>query len=539
MATGALDPRTPVLVGVGQVTNHLQVGEDLTRRDEPVTLMVHALRRAAEDTGGNAAGRRLLERAQSIRVIVPLSWGYANPGVLVAAELGIEPAETVLTTIGGNSPQSVVSQSALAIAAGGLDVALVTGADCIASRIAVRRHPDRPLLAWTTQPETTPAPSTMGLDRVPVTDVELDRGLDRPARVYPLFENALRYGAGRTIDEHQEAVAQLWARFSEVAAANPFAWSREPRTPDAIKTRSPDNRMIAFPYLKRMNANDRVDQAAALIVCSAEAAKAAGVPRDRFVFPISGADANDHWFLTHRADFTSSPAIRLAGRCALARAGVGIDDVAYLDLYSCFPSAVEIGATELGLDPHDPGRQLTLTGGLGFAGGPGNNYVTHSIATLAARLRSDPGALGMVTGLGWYMTKHAMGLYSTEPPAGGFRYDSPQDDVDALPQCSPAGDYEGDATVETYTVVHGADGEAELAILALRTDDGRRTWANASDSETLAALEASEGCGRAARVSSGARAELRSIPTTERPASEPSPGRSPVEPGPSPKGARP
>jgi len=340
----------------------------------------------------------------------------------------------------------------------------------------------------------------LGTDRVPVTDAEAARGLDRPLRVFPMFENALRFGAGESIEEHQRRISDLWARFSSVATTNPYAWSRQARSAQDVRSMGPSNRMVSFPYPKLMNANDRVDQAAALIVCSAEAAKAAGVPRDRFVFPISGADANDHWFLTHRADFTSSPAIRLAGRCALARAGVGIDDVAYLDLYSCFPSAVEIGATELGLDPHDPGRQLTLTGGLGFAGGPGNNYVTHSIATLAARLRSDPGALGMVTGLGWYMTKHAMGLYSTEPPAGGFRYDSPQDDVDALPQCSPAGDYEGDATVETYTVVHTRDGY-RMGIVIGRDAAGARFVANTpNDEATLKDLERVEGVGRRGHV---------------------------------------
>ncbi|HYA68768.1 MAG TPA: hypothetical protein VED63_08550 [Acidimicrobiales bacterium] len=511
MARAALDPRTPVLVGVGQVTNPLHGGENLTEREEPVTLMARALRCAAADAGGDGAGSRLLERAQSIRVMVPLSWDYINPGVLVAADLGIEPSETVLSTTGGDSPQCAVTRTALAIQDGGLDVALVTGADCLATRVAARRHRDRPVLAWTTQSETTPAPTMMGTDRAPGTRTELDRGLDRPARVYPLFENALRYGAGRTIDDHQETVARLWARFSQVAATNPYAWSGDPKTAEQIKTGSADNRMIAFPYPKRMNANNRVDQAAALILCSAEAAEAAGVARDRFVFPVSSAEAHDHWFLTHRADFTSSPAIRVAGRRALQLAAAAIDDVAFLDVYSCFPSAVQIGATELGLDPHDPRRQLTLTGGLGFAGGPGNNYVTHAIATLAGHLRADPGALGMVTGLGWYLTKHAIGLYSATPPRDGFRHDAPQAIVDALPQSSPAADYLGGATIETYTVVHGAAGEAELAILALRTDGGRRSWANASDADTLAALESGEGCGRTARVS-GTRAELRSAP---------------------------
>jgi acetyl-CoA C-acetyltransferase len=258
-----------------------------------------------------------------------------------------------------------------------------------------------------------------------------------------------------------------------------------------------------------MSAYDRVDQGAALVMCSLGAALAAGVARELVVFPWAGTDASDHWFLTHRADLHSSPAIRLAGRRALELAGVGIDDVTHLDLYSCFPSAVEIAAGELGLDVADPRRPLTVTGGLGFAGGPGNNYVTHSIATLAQRLRDDPGSVGMVTGVGWYLTKHAVGLWSSSPPLAGFRHDSPQDAVDALPQRVPAGEYEGEATVETYTVVHGDDGRPDSAILALRTRDDRRMWATSTDADTMDVLEREEGCGRAARVGAGGRAELR------------------------------
>jgi acetyl-CoA C-acetyltransferase len=267
--------------------------------------------------------------------------------------------------------------------------------------------------------------------------------------------------------------------------------------------------MVAFPYPKLMNANDRVDQGAALILCSVEAARRAGVPEDRWVFPVSGADAHDHWFLSHRQDLRSSPAIRVAGESALALAGTGIDDVAHVDLYSCFPCAVQIAAEALGLPLDDPDRSLTVTGGLGFFGGPGNNYVTHSIAAMAGRLRADPGALGLVTGLGWYGTKHAVGLWSTTPPVAGFRHERPQEAVDALPRRTPAPDYEGDTTVETYTVVHDRDGEPELAILSLLTDDGRRTWGNTSDHDDMQGLMEEEGCGRKARLGPDGKAALR------------------------------
>ena len=173
--------------------------------------------------------------------------------------------------------------------------------------------------------------------------------------------------------------------------------------------------MVAYPYTKLLTADLQVDQGAATILCTAAAAEAAGVPRERWVFPLAGADAEDHWFLSHRADFHSSPAIRLAGASALALAGSTIDDMAHLDLYSCFPSAVETAAAELGLPLDDPARPLTVTGGLTFGGGPGNNYGTHAVASMVDTLRADPGSRGLVTGLGWYQTKHSVGIYGTAP----------------------------------------------------------------------------------------------------------------------------
>src|SRR5207244_6690330 len=121
---------------------------------------------------------------------------------------------------------------------------------------------------------------------------------------------------------------------------------------------------------------------------------------------------HDHWWVSERADLHSSPAIRAAGRAVFGLAGVGIDDVAHVDLYSCFPSAVQIGAAELGLGLAETDRPLTVTGGLSFAGGPGNNYSTHAIAPMADVLRADPGPHGLVTGLGWDRNTQRRALYS-------------------------------------------------------------------------------------------------------------------------------
>jgi acetyl-CoA C-acetyltransferase len=331
-----------------------------------------------------------------------------------------------------------------------------------------------------------------------------------PTQIYPMFENALRARAGRSIDEHQVVTSELWSRFSEVAARNPYAWSPQARTAKEIRTVGPDNRMIGFPYPKLMNANIQTDQAAALIMCSVEGAEAAGVPRDRWVFLHAGADAHDHWFVSNRDNLYSSPAIRACGRAVYEGAGIGPDDLAHIDLYSCFPCAVEVAAEELRLPLDDPARPLTVTGGLTFAGGPGNNYVTHSIAAMVERLRADAGSFGLCTANGWYLTKHAAGVYSTEPPASGeFRHRDVQDEVDALPAREHVADHDGEATIETYTVMHERDGSPAMAIVACLTPDGRRTWANSNDTDLMTAMTQQEFIGRPCVLAAGGGIDVR------------------------------
>jgi acetyl-CoA C-acetyltransferase len=244
-----------------------------------------------------------------------------------------------------------------------------------------------------------------------------------------------------------------------------------------------------------MNSNNDVDMAAAVILCSVEAAQRLGVPDNRWVFPHSGTDCHEHAYISNRDTFSRTPAVELGGRRALELAGVGIDEVAFVDLYSCFPAAVQLGAQSLGLSTD---RRLTRTGGLAFAGGPWNNYVMHAIATVVGDLRAQPGARGLVWANGGYVTKHAFGVYGTEPPADGFRHDDPQAEIDALPRRDLAAPEEaaGTATIEAYTVMHARDGTPEQGIATCLLDDGRRAWGLSSDADVLGALSEGEWVGR-------------------------------------------
>ncbi|MBK5222663.1 MAG: acetyl-CoA acetyltransferase [Acidimicrobiia bacterium] len=485
-----LDPRTPVLVGVGQV--NLEAGAPVEAAD-PVALMAEAVHRAVTDAGAAA----LLAAVDSVRVVSILAVRHPDPGRLLADHMGISPADTALSPMGGNSPQSLVNTAALDIAAGRADAVIVTGCEPWRTRQAARRAGTP--LPWASQDPATPPARVIGGELDMSHPAETALGIAMPVQVYPVFETALRAVAGRSPDAHLQHIAGLWSRFSQVAATNPYASVRHGFSAEEIATPTADNRWIGYPYTKWLVSNDRVDQGAALILCSAERAAALGISRDRWVFPLAGTDTTEA-LVSLRHDLHRSPAIRVGGRRCLELAGVDIDDVAHIDLYSCFPSAVQIGADELGLGLDRP---LTVTGGLTFAGGPWNDYVTHSIATMVGVLRDDPGSIGLITANGGLISKHAFGLYSTEPPTGGFRHEAPQAEVDAVPAREAAVEHEGPVTVEAYTVMHGRDGAAERALAACLLPDGRRTWAASTDPDVMATFVADEGCGRAARVVDG------------------------------------
>ncbi|MFM8266805.1 MAG: acetyl-CoA acetyltransferase [Ilumatobacteraceae bacterium] len=469
-----IDPRTPVLIGVAQVVEHLD--DPLVAR-HPAALMADAVREAARD-----AGLRGLPAIDSLRVVALLSCRYANPGRAVARELGLEPHETAVTTMGGNSPQSLVNTTAAAIRRGELDLAILTGGEAARSRRLARAGGID--LGWPTYPDDDP-PAIIGDELEMSHPIERAHGVMMPVQIYPMFETALRAAAGRSPAAHTAHIAALWSRFSAVAADNPHAWSRVRRSADEIATPTPTNRMIGLPYTKYMNSNNDVDMAATLVMCSAERARSLGVAPDRWVFPQAGVDCHEHDFVSHRWTFTQTPAIELGARAVLELAGTTIDDVGIVDLYSCFPSAVQLGAASIGLAPD---VQLTRTGGLPFAGGPWNNYVMHAIATIVDELRRSPDATALVWANGGFATKHSFGIYRTTPPAAGFRHTSPQGVIDALPRRVVDDEIDAPVTIEAYTVMHDRDGRPEQAIATCLTADGRRTWATSAHADVTSAM---------------------------------------------------
>jgi len=464
-----VDPRTPVLIGYGQV-NHRDDIDPAKRSVEPVDLMAAAVERAA--------AAAVIEAVDSIRVVNILSAQYRDPGLLLGQRIGASDFTTLYSPVGGNVPQSLLNQACLDIQRGHAGVVLLAGAETWRTRRGLRAKGAK--LVWTEQDRSVPMAEVSGADVPMAGDAEIRIQLDRPAYVYPLFEQALRVANDESIDDHLERVGELWARFNAVAVDNPHAWIRKPSTADDIRHAGPQNRMISWPYTKLMNSNNMVDQGAALILTSVEQARRLKIPAQRWVYPHAGTDAHDTPSIAERHELHRSAAIRIAGARVLELAGLGIDDVDYVDLYSCFPSAVQVAAAELGLSVDDPTRPLTVTGGLTFAGGPWSNYVMHSIATMAELLAANPGRRGLVTANGGYLTKHSFGVYSTEPPAE-FRWEDTQPAVDREPTTEAVVGWEGVGTVEAWTTPYDRAGHPEKAFLALRTPDGSRALAVVTD----------------------------------------------------------
>lgn len=474
-----MNPKTPVLVGVSQILNRTFDKESI---QEPIDLMIRAAKAAAQDTGSG----QVLPAIDSVRVVRGI-WRYKQPAGYIADQLGLGDVEKVGTPFGGNSVQALVNQTALDLLKGEIKVALLVGAEVGNTQAKLTKMGEA-----LTYRETQGDYDKMLDEEVPMScDAEKARGVTAPIQMYPIFENALRHARGESIEAHKTRIAQLWSGFSAVAANNPNAWIQKSVSASEIREPSPTNRMVSFPYPKLMNSNNAVDMGAALIMTSVEQARALAIPESQWVYPWSGTKAHDTYAVSNRDNLYSSPAIRIAGRRALELAGVEVADLARVDVYSCFPSAVQVAVNELGLDDQKP---LTITGGLTFGGGPLNNYVMHSIARMVELSREHPEEMGLVTANGGYLTKHAFGVYSASPPPQDFRAEDVQAEVDVEPTRVVLESYEGQATVESYTVMYAGE-NPRMGHLVCLTAAGERVWANVEEPAALEKMVAQEICG--------------------------------------------
>jgi acetyl-CoA C-acetyltransferase len=475
------DPRLPCIIGVAQRTIHPEEGD----APEPLELWAEMCGAAAADTGG--AG--VLEAVDRLGVIYSLSWQYDDPAGRLANRLGLRAGSRHYSGLSGTSPQKFIQEAALEILEGRSDVAIVVGGEALATKKRLKRAGRKP--DWSFRPAEKPE---MPFDD-PFHPSEIAHQVFQATLTFALFEVARRGHLGIAPEDYQRQVGETLAPLCAVAVENPRAWLRERKSATELVEVSPQNRMVSYPYPKATVSIMDIDMSAAVIIASHEKADALGVPADRRVYLRGWCYAKDPVYVAERDELWRSVGMEEASRAALASAGVGLDAIGHLDLYSCFASSLHFATDALGLAPDDP-RGLTVTGGLPFHGGPGNDYMTHSVATMVERLRCDPSSCGMVSGVGMHMTNHVFGIYSATPG----RVDPPdeaavQARVQAAPRRTIRNTATGPAVVRTYSVVHSREGPVwGLAVCDL--PEGERCYARVEDAGLMASMEESEWVGR-------------------------------------------
>jgi acetyl-CoA C-acetyltransferase len=480
----SLDPRLPVLVGLGTADDAAPV----------VDLMTEAVRAAGVDAG--APG--LLGRIDCI-VVPQGTWSLTDPARTVARRIGSPDAHTVLCEV-GVSQQEVVNDALAAVAAGRWGTVVVAGAEA--------RAWARDGGVEAESPEAEVAPPDEVRTRPPdfVAPVELAAGMVwPPVQQYALIENALGAALGLPADRQRDDIAALWARFNAVATQNPAAAFGEPRDAVSIATPGPHNRPLAYPYNRWHSSQWTVDQSTALLICSAERAREAGVAAERWLFPHVALHSSVAVTLTARRRLEEWPAMGVLGRAAAGHLGRPLRDLRLAEVYSCFPAAVRVQQRELGLDP---GGTPTLSGGMAFAGGPFNHFVLQSLSVLGRRLREEPAELGLLTTVSGMLSKPGLAVWSATPPGGRgepLLADLAAEAIAAtevvpVVEVPPAGTTA--ARVVSFTVTYGGEDGLEPVRTAVVAElpDGVRAAATCEDAGT-AHLAVTEGLiGRAVSV---------------------------------------
>lgn len=463
------------------------------RAPEPLVSWADRVREAADVAGVND----VLPHIDSLQVGYCQSWPYDDPVGRLAAELGASPRHRVYSGIGGTTPQDLVNRTALAMGRGEMDLAVVCSAEALATARAAKKNGER--LPWSHR-KSSPFPWE------PPHESEIAHEVVQAWETFPLWDTARRAALGSSLERDAAEAARMMAAMSVVAAANPHAWRPTALDAETVGTPTADNRYVGWPYTKHEVAVMDVDMSAALLLATAERADALGVAEDRRLYLNGWAYAEDPASIAARSDMSRSVAMAVAGRNALASAGIRLDDVDVIDLYSCFPSSVRLACDALGLALDDR-RGLTVTGGLPFAGGPASGYLTHAIASTFDRLTRNPGH-GLVTGVGMHLAKHVAAVWSSAPAACAPVVPDLtrlQAEVDAEQPCEPLlVTWSGPATVRAYTVAHGRDGAPARGLVVLDTADGR-ALARVHEADLLADAESRELVGAEVTVTTDGR----------------------------------
>lgn len=471
---------TPIIVGSSQTVDRQATVE---RHTEPLAMLAISAKHAAEDAGITES---VLAGVDTVALVGVSGWNPQNAPDLLAEQLHAKPRHLYTTGIGGQMGVQLTNFIAEKILSGESEFATIGG--CNNLRVLLQAIAKKVRLPW--QRGGNGAPFQVGGDEPGNNDLENKYGLNNPTDIYPIFENALRAKMELSIEQHKATMGSLFAKFTEVAERNSYAWFPTRRSAEELTTVTDTNRMIAWPYPKYLNAVLNTDQAATLIMMSAGKARKLGIPEEKWIYWLGGANSQEKaWWPSERPSFTSCPAMKDTLFSALENSASEMKDIDYIDFYSCFPVAVEMACQMSGLDLDDK-RGFTVTGGLPYAGGPASAYTLHSLATMVNKLRGKTSEKGLVTGNGWYLTKHSAAVLSSEPhpvslPKAGLVSSLPSGAMETKP-CEVNEKADGTGTIEAYTVKYGRDGQPDKGIVLGRTDAGERFMSNTdNDKEFL------------------------------------------------------
>lgn len=485
----AIAPDTPVIVGVAQRTRR----PPELPGPEPLLAWEEVARLAAEDAG---LASETLQDVGFVALADCFTWPYDDPVRHLADRIGAAPGGRHYSEPSGTSGQTMLEKAMVALRAGETDLALVCGGESMATRRIFAKQGLRPDWSFPAPPERPLSVNLEGQQHPGETAVGLFDGVGAVS-TFAMRDIARRAHFGIAPDAYRARLGDMMAGMTRVAAENPNAWFREPRSPEFLIEPRPDNRFIAYPYTKHMVAIMDVDIAAALIVTTEAKADALGIPREKRVYPWAMAYVHDPVSTAVRPSLWKSEGMEAAAKAVTEAAGITLSDVGYVDLYSCFGAAVQFGADALGIvDPQ--GEQVTVTGGLPYAGGPASSYMVMSLVAMVGRLRGDRQALGICSGVGMMMTDHAYGLYSAMPPEGVQPIDSAalQAKLDAIPEIEIAEGYSGAVTVATYTIMYDRNGNPTHGAAICDLPDGRRAYAKILEHGLLQLAEREELVGR-------------------------------------------
>ncbi len=492
--TEKVDPRTPCIIGVAAHTWHPEDAGP-AGAPEPLDMWEHVARQAATDVGATHAGEAdLLAALDSVQIVYCQTWQYDDPVARLAQRIGADPRHRHYSGIGGTTTQQLVNETSEAMLRGEMDLALITSAEALATKRQRKRAGERWVGSFPPA-DKRPFPWESAPDPVEVAHEVFQAWL-----TFAVFDSARRAELGIGLDDYRAQIGEMLAPMTQIAARNPNAWYRVERSAREIVDARPDNRMVGYPYTKYMVSVMNVDMAGALVLATHGRADTLGVPSERRVYPRGWCYARDPVLVAEHADLGRSPAMAAAAAEAMRAANIGIDDVGYLDLYSCFASSLHFARDALGLAADDP-RGLTVTGGLPYHGGPASGYLTHSIAAMVEKLRADRETAGIVSGVGMHMTKHVYGVYAAAPgPVAPPAAAEAQRVADRAGRARVVAEHDGDATVGAYSVVHGRDGQPEWALLVCDLPGGSRTYAQVRDPALCLAAESSEVVGTTVRL---------------------------------------